>query len=180
LNADDINPDLDTILGIATQLVKSKGIKAIHLNPWNWIEKASSRDSETEYVSEAYSKLIRWARKFQCHVFVVAHTTKLSPKTGTKMPIPTLYDISGSANFYNKTSNGITVYRDKESGNTDVYVQKVKQYWFGRKGWVSFKFDVMTRQYRFVTIDDPDSMKQPADLPPGNWKLLPQQEQLPF
>jgi hypothetical protein len=43
-----------------------------------------------------------------------------------KYAVPTLYDIAGSANFYNKTDFGITVYRDMVERLTHVYVQKVR------------------------------------------------------
>ena len=58
-----------------------------------------------------------------------------------------MYDISGSAHFFNKTHNGISVYRDFETNIVDVYVQKVKFSWLGQIGWCSFRFDTLTRQY---------------------------------
>ena len=33
----------------------------------------------------------------------------------------------GSANFYNKTANGITVYLNKQTGQTEIYIQKKKK-----------------------------------------------------
>jgi hypothetical protein len=69
-------------------------------------------------------------------------------KQTKKYDVPNLYDISGSAHFYNKTHNGISVYRDEET--VDVYVQKVKQSWLGQKGFSVYKYDTMTRQYQFL------------------------------
>lgn len=179
MNPDEISADVDTILSIGQQLVKSKGIKVLYLNPWNWIEhQKDERENETDYVSRIYTKLIRWGRKNGCHVFIVAHTTKMETGKDNKLKIPTLYSISGSANFYNKTSNGITIYRDFERGLVEVYVQKVKQSWYGRRGWVAFRFDTNTRQYSFATMDEPK--KQPKELPAGNWKKVEQQSDLPF
>lgn len=179
VNPDDITPDVDSLLSIATQLVKSRGIKGFYINPWNWIEhNRKESSSESEYVSAVYSKLVRWARKYQCHVFMVAHTTKMTTDKNGKFVIPTLYSISGSANFYNKTSNGITVYQDRDKQLVEVYVQKVKQSWYGRRGWVAFRFDVGTRQYSFASIDNPSTKSKPVELPEGSWKSLGQQEKL--
>jgi hypothetical protein len=65
-----------------------------------------------------------------------------------KYEVPNLYDISGSAHFYNKTHNGITIYRDDDV--VDVHVQKVKQSWLGQKGFCSYRFNPYTRQYSFL------------------------------
>jgi twinkle protein len=74
---------------------------------------------------------------------LVAHPRKID-----KSEIPTLYDIAGSANFYNKTDYGITVHRvkDEETGimtNTiEVYVQKVKFKHLGNQGVAKFQYNM--------------------------------------
>ncbi|MFL5810047.1 MAG: CHC2 zinc finger domain-containing protein, partial [Flavisolibacter sp.] len=117
-NTDEGDTSIDGILAIAIQLVLRYGIMALYLNPWNWIEHNRSPGmSETEYVSLVYSKIIRFARKYGVHVFLIAHTTKMQKDKKTKKyEVPTLYNISGSANFYNKTHYGIAIYRDFETG----------------------------------------------------------------
>lgn len=148
INTEEVETSIDGILEKAGQMVKRYGINALRINPWNWVE--SNREpfmSETEYVSLCYTKMITFARKFQIHIFLVAHTTKMSKGQNGKYEIPNLYSISGSANFYNKTHNGFTVYRDYETNNVDVYVQKVKQSWFGKIGFCNFSYNTYTRQY---------------------------------
>jgi twinkle protein len=149
-NTETIETDIDSLLAIAESLVKRYGIKALRLNPWNWIEaNRPTGMNETEWVSVVLSKIIRFARKFGVHVFLIAHTTKMQKDKQTKKyDVPNLYDISGSAHFYNKTHNGISVYRDEVT--VDVYVQKVKQSWLGQKGFSMYKYDTMTRQYQFL------------------------------
>jgi twinkle protein len=144
-------------------LVKRKGIKGFIINPWNWIEhNRPAAMSETEYISECLSKIVRFAKRWQVHVFLIAHTTKISKgKDSKKYEIPNLYSISGSAHFFNKTHNGITIYRDYQTGQVDVYVQKVKQSWLGKIGFCSFSYDTFTRQYK--------SLDTPKD---GNWKRV--------
>lgn len=149
-NTETVDPEIENLLSIAEQLVKKHGINAIRFNPWNWIDaNRPAGVSETEWVSLVLSKFIRFARMYGVHVFLIAHTTKLQKEKDTKKhPVPTLYDISGSAHFYNKAHNGITVYRDEDI--VDVYVQKVKQSWLGQKGVISYRYNTLTRQYSFL------------------------------
>lgn len=152
INTQEVETNIDDILSKAEQMVKRYGIKGFRLNPWNWIE--STRPaymSETEFISGCLSKIILFARKFGLHFILVAHTTKMPKGTDGKYVIPTLYSINGSANFFNKCHNGLTVYRDIDTNVVNVYVQKVKQSWLGKVGYCSFKFDTYTRQY--IPID---------------------------
>lgn len=151
-NTDDIDTGIDGLLQIAVMLVKRHGIRGLYINPWNWIEHNRPNGmSETEYVSLVLSKVIRFAKRWGVHVFLIAHTTKIQKDKQTgKYEVPTLYNISGSANFFNKTHNGVTVYRDYQTNITDVYVQKVKQSWLGQIGFSSYQYNTFTRQYQFL------------------------------
>lgn len=171
INLDEIDTDIDTLLAKGEELVRRHGIKGYYLNPWNWIEhNRPSFMSETEYVSLALSKIIRFAKRFKVHVFLLAHTTKMQKdKTTGKYDVPTLYNISGSANFFNKTHNGLTVFRDFASNSVDVYVQKVKQSWLGKTGFSSYHFDTDTRQYSYTGGGDA-AIETPKELGAGNWK----------
>jgi twinkle protein len=62
-------------------------------------------------------------------------------KEGGKMEIPNLYDINGSANFFNKTDFGITVYRDFFEKIISVHVQKVKFKHLGEIGSVNYVYN---------------------------------------
>ena len=148
-NTEEIDTDIDGLISKAEELVRRRGIKGFYINPWNWIEhKRTGTLSETEYISECLSKLIRFGKKYGVHVLLLAHTTKMQKdKVTKKYEVPTLYSISGSAHFFNKTHNGITVYRDYDTGQVDVYIQKVKQSWLGKIGFCSFNYDTFTRQY---------------------------------
>jgi hypothetical protein len=91
-------------------------------------------------------KLTQFAKLNNVHVFLVAHPTKMKKEKG-KYLVPTLYDIAGSANFYNKTHNGLCVYRDFSTNLVIVYVQKIKFDFCGRLGSQAFTFDVPTGRY---------------------------------
>ena len=105
--------------------------------------------SETQYVSECLTKIHMFCILNGVHVILVAHPTKLRKENG-KYEVPTLYSISGSAHFFNKTDNGISVYRDFETNVVTVYVQKVRFDWIGKIGFASFNFNPDTRQYSSI------------------------------
>jgi hypothetical protein len=80
-------------------------------------------------VSEILSEIIRWVRERNCHLWLVAHPSKMQKNKDGKLPIPTPHDVSGSAHFWNKADNCITVSRN-QSDYTDpevqIHVQKVR------------------------------------------------------
>ena len=106
------------------------------LDPWNELEHNRPAGlSETEYISQTLSKVRRFARINDVHVWIVAHPTKLQKDRDTgEYPVPTLYDISGSAHWYNKADNGITVYRHNDEDLTDIYVGKIRFREVGQRG----------------------------------------------
>jgi len=149
INTDEVTATVDTIIEKAEQLVKKYGIKALIISPWNCFEHAIPQGSnETLYVSQVLGKLITFLKKYDVHCFLIAHPTKImKDKVTGKYEVPTLYHISGSANFFNKTHNGISVYRDFSTNVTTIYIQKVKWSWLGKLGFCSFNYNTMTRQY---------------------------------
>jgi len=150
ININKVEATLDGILQKTKELVLRKGVKALLLDPWNYVEHKSQKgQTETQYVSECLTKIKAFALTHQVHIFLVAHPLKM-PKVAGKYEVPTLYNISGSAHFFNKTDNGITVYRDYELKTVDVHIQKVRYSWLGTVGYVSFTYDLERRQYRPV------------------------------
>ena len=150
ININKIDVTLNGILEKAKELVMRKGIKGLLIDPWNYIEhKAMAGQTETQYVSDCLTRIKAFAATHGIHVILVAHPTKLG-KVGDKYEVPTLYNISGSAHFFNKTDNGITVYRDFGTGVVDIHIQKVRYSWLGKVGLCSFTYDVETRQYKAV------------------------------
>lgn len=127
---------LDVILAKARASIFRHGVKGVILDPWNEFEHNRPAGlSETEYISQALSKVRRFARVNDVHVWIVAHPTKLHKDKETgEYPVPTLYDISGSAHWYNKADNGITVYRHMKADLTDIYVGKIRFREVGQRG----------------------------------------------
>jgi twinkle protein len=141
------NFTLDNILTAVKSLVRKKGVKAFVIDAWNKLEHNYSTN-ETKYISEQLDKIVTFCEKNSVHCFLVAHPTKIQKdKASGKFEIPNLYSISGSANFYNKAANGITVYRDYENFITEVYIQKVKFKHWGQTGCCQLAWDKTNGRY---------------------------------
>lgn len=138
---------LDAILERARYLVRRKGIKCLVIDPYNRLESEQGSRSETQYISMVLDKLTTFAQLNDVMVILMAHPTKLPKDTNGVTPVPTLYDISGSANFYNKADFGITVYRDRVNDVTRIHVQKVKFRHLGTCGEASFKYNLRNGRY---------------------------------
>lgn len=140
---------LDNILDLASTLVVRQGIRGLMIDPWNEIEHARSGPlSESEYISQALTKVRRWARSNGVHVWIVAHPTKLRKNDDGTYPVPTPYDVSGAAHWRNKADYAITVHRpDLKQDISEVHIQKVRFKEMGRLGMVRFKWDRVSGRY---------------------------------
>jgi twinkle protein len=117
------------------------GARIIVIDPWNELEHSRREgESETEYIGRAIRGLKRFAKAFRVHIAVVAHPTKSVKDADGKYKMPTLYDISGSANWYNKADLGVIVHRESEL-DTLIKVQKSRYHEvIGRPGEVLMQF----------------------------------------
>lgn len=143
------DPSIDAILELARVEVFRRGIKGMVIDPWNELEHMRPRhQSETEYISEALSKFRRFAIAHQVHIWIVAHPTKLKRTEDGAEPVPTLYDIAGSANFRNKADIGLTVWRDITTNDSkiDVHITKVRYAEQGELGCVRFSYDKASKR----------------------------------
>jgi len=149
ININAINVTLSGILQKTKELITRKGINGLIIDPWNYIEHhVGEGQTETQYISECLTELKVFAIQNNIHIFLVAHPTKIAKDKRTgKFEIPNLYNISGSAHFFNKTDNGLCIWRDFETGGVDVYIQKVRYSWLGKTGFTSYTYDTFTRQY---------------------------------
>lgn len=140
-----------TIQGLLTkfkEVVLKTGVKGIIIDPWNYIEsKIPAGYTETQYISEALSLIKEFALITDTHVFIVAHPKKLQKESNGQFPPATMYDISGSAHFFNKTDNGVSVYRDYTNNTVRVFTQKVRFSWLGKIGYTDYNYDTFTRKY---------------------------------
>lgn len=166
VNPNRVDITVTGIISKAKELVERFGINGMVISPWNCLEhKLTPGLTETLYVSEKLTELITFLGSYGVHCLLLAHPRKCEKNRQTgKYNIPTLYDINGSANFFNKTHNGLCVYRDFETNQVDIYRQKIKNWWNGTIGYSTYHFDVNTRQYL------PPGALPPLGLGEGAWK----------
>lgn len=133
LNENDLT--VESIIKSAKSYVKQKGIKILVIDPYNKLDHQLKKgENETQYISRFLDILINFARFNNILIFLVAHPRKI--ESGK---IPTMYDISGSAHFYNKTDYGFVVHRMRDEKNAmidelEIHWQKIKFKHLGRQG----------------------------------------------
>lgn len=132
-------------------------LNGVVIDPWNELEhRRPAGMTETEYVSQSLTRMRRFARSNDLHLWLVAHPTKLQKDPRTQnYPVPTLYDISGSAHFRNKADMGLSLWRDltNEKSPVQINVQKVRYRECGRPGMVELYMDVVTGRYQETMPD---------------------------
>lgn len=139
---EDAGDDLDGILSRVELCIRRDRIQAFVLDPWNEIEHQRPANlTETEYISKALTTCRNFARRFGVMCWIVAHPTKLQKDKATgEYPVPTTWDISGSANWRNKADVALCVWRDVEANNgtIQVHVQKIRNKNAGKAGEVVY------------------------------------------
>lgn len=88
------------------------GISGLIIDPYNELDPTRSSGSakEHEHVNELMGLLRRFARENGVHCWLVAHPRQMGNMWRGERP--GLQDVSGGANFMNKTDNGIIVHRN--------------------------------------------------------------------
>lgn len=142
---------LEWLLERAADAVLRHGVRMICFDPWNEIEHAKRRDETMpEYQNRALRAIRRFSIKYDIAVFVIAHPTK-DVGLGGKPRVPTLYDIDGSAAWFNKPDFGIVInIPDSSVSETMIHVSKVRFRETGQKGSVRMKFDRWTELYSLL------------------------------
>lgn len=146
----DDDSTLATVLGLARALVFRNGIQGLVIDPWNNMDhERPAKLSETEYISRSLTEIRAFARSYGVHVWVLAHPMKLTKDKDGEYPVPTPYDISGSANWFNKADNIVTVYRNKadEVALVELHIQKIRFRECGHLGVCGLKWIEDNGQY---------------------------------
>jgi twinkle protein len=123
------------------------------IDPWNELDRAKPPQMLlTDYIGECLMLLKQLCRSMNVVVIVVAHPTKAVNEKGGR--VPSLADIEGSMNWYNKCDNGLIVVREVETNTTRIISAKVREIGAGRIGACYFSVDpetgLFTPQYGAV------------------------------
>jgi twinkle protein len=158
------------------------------LDPWNTLEHQRGSMSETDYISFILTEVTQLCRAAKAHIWLVVHPTKIQRNKDGTRPVPTPYDISGSAHWYNKADNIITVHREQavpaagepdRRFEVDVHVQKVRFKHCGHVGGTRLHYDKVTGRYFDPPsgtvygeqyIDPERSQQPPTTTPVPRWR----------
>lgn len=135
------------VLRRADVIHRRRGIDGLVVDPWNELDSSRGRDvTETQFISGELSRIRRFARARNVHVWVVAHPHKLRRNDDGSFPIPSMYEISGSSTFYDKADMGVALGRDGLVAR--VAVRKVRfEGVHGVKGATELMFDPSCEQF---------------------------------
>ena len=191
---------LDDILRKFEYLVKAKGVKVFVIDPFNRIETDQDYNHDKLlYIKKTLKKIISFVKRNDALLFLIAHPTKLQKLKDGKYPMATMYDISGSADFFNMTSYGISVRREQDDQTMEflshgqVSISKAKlNETMGSTGIWDFRYNINNGRYITYSFDETNNydnsnwitkeeFKEPEEKPLP--KLDPDQaweEEFPF
>lgn len=146
--SEDEDPSLEWLLEKMEVAVTRFAARIFIIDPWNELEHdRRPGESETEYTGRAIRALKRFAKAFKVHICVIAHPTKSVKDGDGNYKMPTLYDIAGSANWYNKADLGVIVHRENED-DTLIKVQKSRYHdILGKPGEVRMHYSLDERKF---------------------------------
>lgn len=131
----------------ATKYLKMKyGINGLLIDSWTKIQHMASKfETETNYVQRVLNRMTAFTKSTGINIYLIAHPTKMEKKSNGEYKVPGLYDVAGSANFYNLSDIGITVHRERSETSdedfTRIYISKMKEDWMGKTGSATLLHD---------------------------------------
>lgn len=151
---------VNALLDEAENQIIEKGIDILVIDPFNKLEADKDYNvSMTDYISKFLDRLLRLTKKYNVLTLLVAHPKKMADGI-----IPSPYDISDSAHFFNKSDYCITIHANKAKYSTIIKVDKVKYKHLGSCGQIELYYDDLSgnffyddrfneRKYTHVTFD---------------------------
>lgn len=177
------NNSIEDILASATQLVRQKGIRVLLIDPFNYIElPVLSGANDTQKISYVLKRMVDFGHKEKVLVILVAHPKKpqTEGKGSLQSQLPSLYDIAGSADFYNKCDYGLILQRERRDEYTKaapltwIHVLKIRFRHLGQIGKRAFGFDNTCG--RFVGTEDDNMTLHDRDRNDWSYREAEQQQ----
>jgi len=162
----DKPPTLDWIFDHARTAVLRDGVTDLMIDPWNEIDHDRGMMSETDYIGRSLQRFKAFGQRYGCNVWMIAHPSKPPPtRPGEKRGPPGPYDISGSANWFNRADIGLTVH-SPEAAVAQVIVWKARfRRWAKRGAQAVLEFDDICGRY-----STPPKYVPKSGIPPANWE----------
>lgn len=139
-------PTVANIIDRLTAAVQRMGVRWAVIDPFNFIKLSTDGQmmSETSSINEMLAAFKVFATTHDIALFLVAHPSKPPSSAGNDW-VPSGYNISGSANWYNRADFGITVQRLPHSSK--VHVWKCRFTHLGKIGSEDLVFQPDTGRY---------------------------------
>jgi len=153
LDADShVFPALGDIMDVAHEIINEIwpiNKVGLLIDPWNELDHSPIAGmNETQMTNYELMHFRHWVRRHNVHGFVVAHPQKPQRgRDGDLRPVG-LYDINGSAAYFNKCDHGIIV-RRREDNVTEIDVEKCRFKHLGKKGNTFLHFNFGTGTYEY-------------------------------
>jgi len=135
---------MEGIIAKAEEMVKRVGIHTLVIDNMSTVEKSMPKNSDTRHnmIGEMLQDITRFARNNGVHVFIIAHPKKMQKGIKGSYEVPNGYDVGDSSHWFNSPDNGITVYRNRETGITELHRWKVRFRYNGETGVSFFKYNI--------------------------------------
>lgn len=146
---------LESIIERIKTAVFRWGVSGAVIDPYNYIARPRSDDSETQFIDDMLTQLRLMAQYHGIHLWLVAHPTKMMPDREGNYPPPRGYSISGSNAWYAKADFGLTIYRIPDKPGRVKFINwKTRYDWMGKEGEAEFLYDTATNSYLTSIMDD--------------------------
>lgn len=145
---------LEWLIDRAKDAVIRYGIQWLLIDPWNQVDdNRKAGESTPEYQKRAIKSLKRFAKSYDVGVIIVAHPTKDIKLANGEIREPNLYDIDGSAHWYNAADHGLVIDRGLNESRIKVVVKKARFKGTGKPGeaWLNW----CERDGEYIEIDQP-------------------------
>ncbi len=157
----DTLPTWDWLLEKFKEQMYSFGINIFVIDAFNKV--LLPPGNKLEQINIVLTKLTHFAQSNNVSIILVAHPTKMKKNEETGVyAVPSLYDVSGSADFRNQTANGFTIYRTWEDTNigidasTTFYNMKTKFNFQGEIGaTLDFNYSPVNGRYYAKGTEEP-------------------------
>jgi len=171
-------PTFEWLINKFKEQMYSFGVDIFVIDAFNKLELPNG--NKIDEINKVLTKLTMFAQMNNVIVFLIAHPTKMKKNDAGVYDCPTLYDVSGSADFRNQTHDGFCIYRyfENETGtqeNTTSFINlKTKMSFQGEIGKrVDFDYHLPSGRYyakgcevpTFDITDDKIIEEQKVELP---------------
>ena len=139
--------ELKDIISMAERAVRVHHVRVLVIDPFVYLSMpAVPGTSDTQKIAEMLKELMLATRRLNLVVLLVAHPRK--PSADGAPATPSLYEVAGSANFYNFCDCGIILERDAQHKDlVKVTCGKARQKFLGQLGTVKIAFDSTCGRY---------------------------------